>query len=74
MIIFSFCSILLAALVVSPNFGIEKLFSNRLFDYVEGKRSYGIYLGKMPVLVLRKTRLGHGYFTISFLLVLIMIV
>ena len=44
------CSILLVALVVSPNFGIENYFPNRLFDYI-GKRSYGIYLWQIPVLV-----------------------
>lgn len=70
MLFFSFCSILLVALVVSPNFGIEKLFSNRLFDYI-GKRSYGIYLWQMPVLVLMETRLGHGIFYYFFSLLLI---
>ena len=70
MFFFSFCSILLVALVVSPNFGVEKLFSNRLFDYL-GKRSYGIYLWQMPVLVLMEARLGHGLFYYFFSLVLI---
>lgn len=73
MFLFSFLSAILVGLVAAHGFTIERWFSNRLFDYI-GKRSYGIYLWQMPVLVLAEVKLGHGfvYYIASLVLILLL--
>ena len=47
----SLLTMLLILLVVHPGLKANKIFSNKLFDYI-GSRSYGIYLWQLPVFAL----------------------
>lgn len=51
----SLLSMVLIALVAHPGFPANRLFSNRLFDYI-GSRSYGIYLWQLPVFALAEAK------------------
>lgn len=54
--VISLLSVLLVALVAHPALPANKLFSNRVFNYI-GSRSYGIYLWQLPVFVLAEAKL-----------------
>lgn len=47
----SLLSMLLIVLVVHPGLTANRIFSNRIFNYI-GSRSYGIYLWQLPVFAL----------------------
>lgn len=51
----SLLSLILVALVAHPALTANKIFSNRLFDYI-GSRSYGIYLWQLPVFALAEAK------------------
>lgn len=70
MFLFSLLSCILVALVVNSHLLAGRVFSNRIFDYI-GKRSYGIYLWQMPILVLAEVKMGHSwkYYVISLILI-----
>lgn len=52
----SLLSMLLIALVVHPSLKANRIFSNRIFDYI-GSRSYGIYLWQLPVFALAAAKI-----------------
>ncbi|HAP15934.1 MAG TPA: acetyltransferase, partial [Lactococcus sp.] len=52
----SLLSMLLIALVVHPGLKANRIFSNRVFDYI-GSRSYGIYLWQLPVFALAAAKI-----------------
>ncbi|MGL5342920.1 MAG: acyltransferase family protein, partial [Lactococcus garvieae] len=54
----SLLTMLLILLVVHPGLKVNKIFSNKLFDYI-GSRSYGIYLWQLPVFALVAAKVVH---------------
>lgn len=54
----SLLTMLLILLVVHPGLKANKIFSNKLFDYI-GSRSYGIYLWQLPVFALVAAKVVH---------------
>lgn len=68
----SLLSMLLIGLVAHPALAANKIFSNKVFDYI-GSRSYGIYLWQLPVFALTAGKLVHpnAWYQVIWQLVLI---
>ena len=54
----SLLCMLLIALVLHPQVGLNRILSNPVFDYV-GSRAFGIYLWQLPIFALVESRLLH---------------
>lgn len=55
MVLFSFFTVLLTAVVAHPGSDWNRLLTNRIFKWL-GSRSYGIYLYQFPVMIFFETR------------------